>query len=82
VLLRGLLALFGTLVLSVAFALAIGHPDRVVVTWMLSFAFAWVVWVWLPERNPSSTRWWLTKVAGFAAFLIAVYLLAYAVSPG
>jgi hypothetical protein len=42
-------ALIGTLILSIAFALAIGHPNRWVITWALSFAVAWVAWVWLPE---------------------------------
>jgi hypothetical protein len=51
VFLRGLVALFVTLVLSVAFSLVIGHPERMVLTWELSFAIAWVAWVWLPERR-------------------------------
>ena len=46
---------------------------------MLSFAFAWVVWVWLPERKVSRTRWYLTKTARFAAFVLALFLLAFLV---
>ena len=51
VFLRGLVALFVTLAFSIAFVSAIGHRERMVVTWMLSFAIAWTVWVWLPERR-------------------------------
>ena len=50
-LLRSLVALFATLILSTAFAFAIGHPSRTIITWELSFAIAWVAWVWLPERR-------------------------------
>ena len=80
VLLRSLVALFGTLIFSVAFVVAIGHPGQGILTWELSFALAWVTWVWLPERTTSKTRWWLTKIGGFAAFLLVVYLLAYVLS--
>jgi hypothetical protein len=83
---RGFVALFGTLIFSVAFALVIDHPERAIPYWILSFAFAWSAWVWLPERKVSRTRWWLTKTAQFAAFLLAFFLLALlvqlAVSPG
>jgi hypothetical protein len=73
---RGLIALFGTLILSVAFALAIGHPQAMLGTWMLSFGFIWVAWVWLPERKVSRTQWWLTKTTQFAAVALALFVLA------
>jgi hypothetical protein len=53
VFLRGLVALFATLVLSIAFNLAIGQPGYWVLTWALTFAVAWVGWVWLPDRHKS-----------------------------
>jgi hypothetical protein len=77
VLLRGLAALFGTLIFAVALALAVGDPNQMIFIWMLSFAFAWVVWVWLPERTTSRTRWWLTKTAQFAAVVLALCLLVF-----
>jgi uncharacterized membrane protein YjjB (DUF3815 family) len=51
VLVRGLVALFVTLLFSIAFAFAIDHPERMILTWELTFAIAWVLWVWLPERR-------------------------------
>ena len=82
---RGFIALFGTFVFSLALVAVIGHADWGITIWMLTFAFAWVVWVWLPERNVSTTRWWLTKTAQFAAVVLALFLLAVlvqlAVSP-
>jgi hypothetical protein len=80
VVLRSLVALFGTLVFSVALATAIGHPERMILDWELSFAFVWVTWVWLPERTTSKTRWWLTRIAGYVAVLLALYSLAYVLS--
>jgi hypothetical protein len=78
VLLRGLIALLGTLIFAIAFGIAVGHPEQAVITWMLSFAFAWVTWVWLPERTTSRTYWWVTKTARFAVFVIVLYLVVFA----
>jgi hypothetical protein len=38
---RGLVALFGTLTLSVVFTVAIGQPGYALFTWMFTFGFAW-----------------------------------------
>jgi len=51
VFLRGLVALLATLVFSIGLSLLTGYPEGILLTWALSFAVAWVAWVWLPERR-------------------------------
>jgi hypothetical protein len=51
VFLRGLVALVATLAFSIGLSIVTGHPERMILTWELSFVIAWVAWVWLPERR-------------------------------
>ena len=61
---RGLVALFGTLAFSIAFALAIGHPETAILLWSFSLAVFWLAWVIPPPPRTSRPRWWYLKIAG------------------
>jgi hypothetical protein len=48
---RSFVALLVTLGLSIGFVFLIDYPEGLVMAWAFSFAVAWVMWVWAPERK-------------------------------
>jgi hypothetical protein len=74
---RAVIACFGTLALSVAFVIAIGHPEYGILTWTFTFGFAWITWVIPPPPKTSRPRWWYAKSAvRVLAWLAVLWLVA------
>jgi hypothetical protein len=74
---RALVAVFGTLALSLAFTLAIGYPEDFFLYWILTGGFAWFFWVSPPPRA-SGSRWWYLRTTG--QVLVWIWVTSIAVS--